>query len=163
MTRPPFAAGLCAAMLTYLAGCVSHSDRAAELAAERERLFRTDMEFSDLSEHKGTREAFASYCAEDATLLPMNGYPVTGKDSIRAVMSDTGGATLTWKPAKADVAVSGDLGYTWGMYQARGRDNAGNAVARYGKYLTVWRKQQDGSWKFIIDIGNPGPAPSTAE
>lgn len=162
MTRPRFAPGILAAMLLCQAGCTSHNDRDAEIAVERERLFRTDAEFSDLSEQKGAREAFASYCTDDATILPTNGSPVTGKDSIRALMSDSSGTVLTWKPAKAEVAGSGDLGYTWGMYEVHGRNDAGKPSSRYGKYLTVWKKQQDGSWKFIVDIGNPSPPPPVA-
>ena len=55
---------------------------------------------------------------------------------------------------KADyVSVSGDLGVTAGPYQLTMMDN-GKKVEDKGKYVTVWKKQSDGSWKVVRDIFN---------
>ncbi len=42
------------------------------------------------------------------------------------------------------------------MYQYRA---APNAEVNYGKYVTIWKKQADGTWKFVVDVGNKSPAP----
>jgi ketosteroid isomerase-like protein len=56
---------------------------------------------------------------------------------------------LRWEPLGAEV--SGNLGYTYGLY----RSSNG-----YGKYVSVWKKQRDGSWKIVVDAGNTSPAPA---
>ncbi len=66
--------------------------------------------------------------------------------------SDTG-FTLTWEPLYADISKSGDLGYTYGLYTSYTK--ADSSVAR-GKYVTIWRKQTDRSWKYALDGGNEG-------
>jgi len=54
----------------------------------------------------------------------------------------------------ADISASGDLGYTWGKYEfcAKGADGA--EKVEHGKYMTVWKKQADGSRKVAVDMGN---------
>jgi len=61
---------------------------------------------------------------------------------------------LTWAPLKIEVSDDGTLGYTWGRYDAVERGNDGQAKTTTGVYLTIWRRQADGSWKFVYD-GSP--------
>ncbi|MGD8495111.1 MAG: nuclear transport factor 2 family protein [Gemmatimonadales bacterium] len=64
--------------------------------------------------------------------------------------------SLTWDPVYAEVSASGELGYTVGRYTTS--VGAGDeASTEQGTYLTVWRRQDDGSWKVQADIGNPAP------
>ena len=145
-----------------------------DLAAERAALLRTDREFSARSEAKGMTDAFLAYMAEGATMLPPGTGPVTGRDAIRELLGDGGGVLLTWAPMQADVAASGELGYTWGTSEWRVPGPGGATLARTGKYISIWKKQKDGTWKFVLDCGNsvavappppaepppPSPAPS---
>jgi len=52
------------------------------------------------------------------------------------------------------VAASGDLGYAVGTWQLTGKSRKGEPVSLTGKYMTVWKKQADGSWKVVADMGN---------
>jgi ketosteroid isomerase-like protein len=54
------------------------------------------------------------------------------------------------------VAASRDLAYTVGTWQVSKKENPEEVLAT-GKYVTVWRKQKDGSWKAVADIGNDDP------
>ena len=56
------------------------------------------------------------------------------------------------------MASSGDLGYTYGNFVFKSKNKDGPTV-HYGKYMSVWRKQKDGSWKVVVDMGNSSPAP----
>ena len=126
-------------------------------------LLRTDAEFSNVSTEKGTVEAFLSYMAEDAVLLPMGGNPVKGRENIRTHLSQgSSGSVLTWQPFQVVVAQSGELGYTFGTYEVKLTGQDGKPTSRYGKYVTIWRRQPDGSWKFVLDIGNQSPPPEAA-
>lgn len=105
-------------------------------------------------------DGYVSYLADDATYLE-NGDPiVSGKENIRRALgpgdSDT---TLTWTPVKAEMSSSGDLGYTFGTYVFTAKNKEGKLATTYGKYVSIWKKQKDGRWKLVLDIGNSAPRP----
>ena len=101
-----------------------------------------------------------SYFADDAADLPNGGTAARGKEEIRNALGPwTADFKLTWKPEYADMASSGDLGYTFGTYEATAKDAQGNLVTHYGKYATIWKKQKDGNWRVVLDMGNSSPAP----
>ena len=144
-------------------GCGSsvnvEQQRSALLAVDREWSQTT----TDLSK-------FLSYYAADASVYPQ-GMPIaTGSEAIRDAMTKMAsmpGFSLQWSATKADVSASGDLGYTTGAYQMTMNDAAGKPMAEKGKYVTVWKKQSNGSWKATEDIFNadappPPPAPAVA-
>ena len=58
---------------------------------------------------------------------------------------------LTWAPIKVDVSADGSLGYTWGRYDLTSKGKDGKAEASTGIYMTIWKRQADGSWKFVYD------------
>jgi ketosteroid isomerase-like protein len=123
-------------------------------------LRRTDTEFSEYAQAHGIAEAFVRYADAGATMMPAGQNPVTGTEAIRAQFADLpAGATLVWKPFRAEASASGDLGYTLGTYEFRFPDKEGKPAVRHGKYCSVWKKQKDGSWKWVVDIGNGSPAP----
>jgi ketosteroid isomerase-like protein len=108
---------------------------------------------------QGGGRAFASWFAPDAVTLANGKAPVVGRETIAA------GATwspesyrLTWTPEGARMGAGGDMGFTWGHYEGVARDSQGNAVKTSGRYMTVWKKQADGSWKVEMDASNEGPA-----
>jgi ketosteroid isomerase-like protein len=73
-----------------------------------------------------------------------------------------GETTLTWQPMKSDASASGDLGYTFGRYETAGKDKDGREVKGYGVYVTIWKRQLDGSWRFVLDGGNATPLHSAS-
>ena len=123
-----------------------------------DRLLQADKDFAKASEAKGAAEAFALFLAEDAMQLPGGAHPLFGR---KAIVENLGsGYVLKWDPKKAEVAKSGELGWTWGTFELHTKEADGKPVVRYGKYVNVWRKQKDGKWKVIVDLGNPSPPPN---
>jgi ketosteroid isomerase-like protein len=51
----------------------------------------------------------------------------------------------------------GDMGFTWGHYEGRSKDRDGSPIITTGRYMTVWKKQPDGSWKVELDASNKEP------
>jgi ketosteroid isomerase-like protein len=99
--------------------------------------------------------AFIEDAADYAVLLQKGIMPMVGKATIARAfgdLSDTG-FVLTWEPLYADISRSGDMGYTYGLYKSFIK--ADSSVSR-GKYVTIWKKQPDGSWKYVLDGGNEG-------
>jgi len=121
-----------------------------------EDLIRVDKDFSAFSKAKGMKQAFLEYAADSAVLLQKDIVPIVGKEAIYESFesfSDTG-FILTWEPLFADVSASGDLGYTYGLFTSH--TTSGDLLGR-GKYVTIWKKQADGTWKYMLDGGNEGP------
>jgi len=130
-------------------------------AASCETLLRLDAEFDRAVAEKGV-EGWVSYFAEDGAMLPAGDNIVKGKEAIRQLMAGAfaaPGYSLRWKPLGADLSGSEDLGYTYGTYVSTGTGADGEPVTRHGKYVTVWKEQEDRSWKVVLDIGNASPPP----
>ena len=127
---------------------------------EKENLLQTDIEFAQFSVNNGAAEAFNEYLTDDALQLPAGDNPVEGVKNIYNRMKDNqGNYVLDWSPKYAEVAKSGELGYTWGTYSLAYKDENGEEQKSYGKYLNIWKKQSDGKWKVAVDIGNDSPDP----
>jgi len=142
--------GLLAAEFAGRAG--AESDGTAQLR-------QLEAEFVKTTAEKGL-DGFMSYFAEDGAELVDGGGIVTGKENIRQALGPWGpDQSLTWTPVKAEMAASGDLGYTYGTYVFKDKGKDGKLITAYGKYATVWKKQKDGSWKVVMDMGNSAPAP----
>ncbi len=123
-----------------------------DMSKEADDIRQTDIEFSNFSKINGMKAAFLRYADSGTVLLRSNHNPITGKEAFEYIqsISDTS-ITLTWMPEAVQLAASGDLGYTYGVYNFTGKD-----TTYEGTYVTIWKKQPDGSWKFVLDSGNPG-------
>jgi len=138
----------------------SCSDK-VDLNAEINRLYRTDIRFAQMSLDLGAAEAFNHFLAEDAMSMSPEQNPVIGREQIYQEMKPgQEDYQLAWEPQHADVAVSGEMGWTWGKYVLSFRDDQGVEQKRFGKYLNIWTKQKDGQWKVAVDMGNSSPAPT---
>jgi uncharacterized protein (TIGR02246 family) len=101
-------------------------------------------------------DKFASYYSDDASLLMPNAPIINGKDNIRAalkpMLADPNFA-LTFQATRADASKGGDFVYTVGAYSlTMTRPDGKTAATDTGKYLTVFKKQADGSWKAVVDM-----------
>lgn len=138
----------------FFSGCTT------DTVAEKEKLLNTDRQFAASSVEKGAAEAFRMYLDENALSLPNKANPMRGRQSIYESMLDIPkDYKLEWTPIEADVAKSGELGYSWGKYTASWIDDSGQAQIRYGKYLNIWKKDATGVWKLLVDTGNSSPPP----
>jgi ketosteroid isomerase-like protein len=118
------------------------------------RLRVADSLFADLADRMGTADAFSSTIAPDGAIFGGSRL-IIGPKAVKEFEEAQGaGTSLTWRPVYAAVAESGDLGFTIGESIATGRSPSGAAVQRFGKYLTIWQRQPDGSWKFAMQGGN---------
>lgn len=145
------------ATLLLLAAC--RTMPMVDTEAEAARLLETDWAFANLSEQRNPKTAFAAYVAPDGMMLPRASEgAIEGYESVIAAFgeADDPGYQLLWQPQYAEVAASGDFGWTWGQYQVV----VDGAEISSGKYVNVWKKQPDGNWKVRVDVGNQRPAKS---
>ena len=136
-----------------------YSSAQADVKPEWKKLLDTDFEFARTSVKKGPSAAFYLYLADNAMQLPEGSLPIYGRTAIYETMKGDH-YDLLWTPVKAEVAESGELGWTWGKFIVTVREADGSTATSYGKYLNIWRKQPDGKWKVIVDMGNESPSPN---
>jgi ketosteroid isomerase-like protein len=127
----------------------------------KEELMQADIDFSNLSKEKGMNHAFLEYVADNGVMLRPYTYPIVGKETITKNISenDDKNLTLTWAPLYADIAESGELGYTYGIWEMHVKKEDGTEDIRKGTYVTIWKKDKSGKWKFTLDTGNQGLEP----
>ena len=119
-----------------------------------------DVAFSREAESLGAGEAFGRYAAPDAQMFSAAGELITGPQAISASFGPpVANSSFTWQPVYGEVSSAGDLGFTVGNAVVTLERQDGAAVVRYSKYLTVWKRQKDGAWKYVLDGGNSRPSP----
>jgi ketosteroid isomerase-like protein len=134
---------------------------AKEHEQEVESLRQTELAFSKMCGEKGMKESFLFYADENVIKPQEERFPIIGKDSLAASFSRRPKETfrLEWYPVRVEVSNSGDLGYTFGNWTL----TTSKSEKNYGNYATVWKRQPDGSWKFVLDTGNSTPPPPEKE
>jgi ketosteroid isomerase-like protein len=110
-------------------------------------------------------DAIVSYYDEQASLLMPNAPIVTGKEQIRKTweqMFTIAGFHFAPTTTKIEVARSGDLAYAQGTYQFSASNPNGGSAHDRGKFVVVWKKQPNATWKIVADIWNSDiPASAT--
>ncbi len=121
---------------------------------DKVNMMQADRSFSKMSEEKGMKAAFLEYIDSNGVLLRTNHLPITGAEAIDYLIqqNDTG-YTLKWEPRTGAVAHSGDLGYTYGVYALKLKQK--DSII-YGTYVSIWKKDSKGVWKYVLDSGNEG-------
>lgn len=125
-------------------------------AALAKALIKLDDDWSKAAASKDA-ELVASFYAEDAIAYPPNEPVCVGRAAAKKVWAayfEDKTFSISWKTLHAEVAKSGELGFTAGTYEDSYRGPDGKLVTEKGKYLCNWKKQKDGSWKAIHDMWN---------
>lgn len=120
----------------------------------KNEIIQTEKDFAGMASSEGIAEAFLFYAAEEA-VLERKDKLIEGRQSSEELFEKSSlnsrDVKLSWKPDFVDVSSSGDLGYTYGKYQYVTVDSLGNQKKSEGIFHTVWRRQDDGSWKYVWD------------
>jgi len=140
-----------AAALLFIAACAAQmpvDDSAAEALTQLD---------DDWSMAASTKDAakVASFYAIDAVAYPPNAPVANGREAAQKIWEDYFALpdfSISWRTTHA--GSSGNLGYTTGTYEDSYTDPDGNTVHDIGKYVCIWKKQADGSWKAIHDTWN---------
>lgn len=126
------------------------------LTEEKIHLLKADADFSALSTERGMKAAFMEFMDSNAVLLRPGYVPLVGANAIDFLLQQTDTSyTLSWKPKAAYVSRQADMGYTYGIYALEPKSAD---TVLYGTYVSIWKKREDGKWKFVLDSGNDGIA-----
>ena len=139
----------------------SENDKKEMVEKSKTELINTDTEFFNISQKTGTGQAFIDFADDDAVMLRQDNHPAIGKQNILELFKGKENkiSPLKWNPIKADVSEDGTMGFTYGNWEYPVKDKKGEITTTYGNYVTVWKRQPDGKWKYVLDGGNTTPPP----
>ncbi len=124
-------------------------------------LIAVEHAFNAMAQEKGIRPAFEHFAAPDVAFIDTDPRKYRGLDAVRQRMGTTPpGTKLTWSPLFTDVSADGTLGYNYGRFEASSPGPDGKAVVRGGFFLSIWKRQPDGTWKYVMDTGAPDRPPA---
>lgn len=129
-----------------LAACASTARHETPLTVDA--VIGAERAFAARAGEVGWVPAFREFTAPDGQIAQPTGYASAPQQL--ATTADDGNRNLFWWPAFAAISRSGDFGFTTGAV------SFDEARTPRGHYFTVWRRQADGSWKWIYD-GGVGP------
>ena len=133
-----------------------------------DELMAADRAFSKMSSEQGQAAAFLAFMDEDVRLFRGSGEPIVTRAKAQAFYesdeyknSGSVKGTLTWEPLEAFASSDGTMGWTNGHWQWLGAPNEKSERAKAtGHYVTIWKRQASGEWKFAGDIGNEDEKPA---
>lgn len=135
-----------AILIMTFGSCAPNSGDNEKSKAE---VIQTEKDFAQMAKDKGIAEAFYSF-ADPEAVIRRGSQIIKGKESIKQFYSSRPQkGELQWSPDFAEV--SGDLGYTYGQFVFSEKDSTGKVNETKGYFHTVWKKQKDGTWKFVWD------------
>lgn len=143
-----------ALLLIALGGCAPQVDIETEKAAIREL---TDVEWMEAGKAKDI-DRWISFHTDDALLVLPNAPLISGKEAIRALVSEmiaAPGWAARWETTEIEVSRSGDLAYSYGPQENTVHDAEGNPVISRLNWVGTWEKQVDGTWKCAVLIISP--------
>ncbi len=142
---------LSAAALAFLATAAFAADTG--LPPAQEELFDTERAFVRLAAERGFRDSFHAYFADDG--IAFNPHPFRVRAALANQPSTPAPMGAEWAPVYGDVSATGDLGWNTGPLVFAGRNGQ---PGRHGMFFSVWKRQPDGSFKVVLDIGSDTPA-----
>ncbi|MEY2520648.1 MAG: hypothetical protein QOF24_2407 [Verrucomicrobiota bacterium] len=114
-----------------------------------------ERKFCQTGQEKGTRAAFLTFLADDSIVFWPS--PVNGQESWSKRTEN--GLDLIWEPVFAVMARSADFGYTTGPVKWKASKTETKPLG-LGYFVSIWKKQKDGSWKVALDAGTETPEPT---
>jgi len=138
-------------LVLVISGCAPQVDVEADKAAIRSA---ADVGMLGAAKENNV-EGILVYYTDDASFLPPDAPIASGKEAIRAVWTQLlANSDVSWQTTRVEVSSAGDLAYATGTYKITVDASDDNPVSEIGKWVAVWKKQADGSWKCVADIFN---------
>jgi len=139
------------ALLFLVYSCTEN--RTTDTTTAKKEIADAEKAFATMAKEKGIAEAFAFYADSNAVIKRKNDSLIKGKEGIKNFYSSDfyKNASVTWSPDFIEASPDGNLGYTYGKYLWQSKDSTGKVNEAHGVFHTVWKKQKDGSWRYVWD------------
>jgi ketosteroid isomerase-like protein len=138
---------------------------APDKAQMKKELAAMEDQFSAMAASHGLLKAFLHFAAPEVAFIDTDPRQHRGYQAVRERMGpDVPGVKLSWSAYFTDVSDDGTLGYNYGRYESRRPGTDGNETVRGGWFLSIWKRQPNGTWRYVMDTGTPDrPPPPSSE
>ncbi len=132
-------------LFLILFGCTRQKD-------SKEEILTVEQAFKELVASEGIASGFVEFADEGAVIV-RGDRVIKGKKQIKNYFTEFlyTNVQLDWEPEFVEVAESDDLAYTYGTYTFNAVDTSGQNIHSKGIFHTIWKRQSDGSWKYVYD------------
>jgi ketosteroid isomerase-like protein len=129
------------------------NDQADQTEQAKKEILQAEKDFEAMAAQKGISEAFYFYADSNVVIKRRNDSLIHGREGLRNYFSNDyfKTATVKWTADFVDASSKGDIGYTYGHYTWESKDDSGKVSVDKGVFHTVWKKQKDGSWRYVWD------------
>jgi ketosteroid isomerase-like protein len=127
--------------------------------AEGDALMQVSRDWAKAAEARDV-ERTLSYWSDDAMTLEPDRPAIAGKAALRNLVQSgfkDPKFTITWEPEQAEISQAGDMGYLIEHNRITFTDTTGKVRTVFGKGVTIWKKDSNGTWKCVLDIFNNSP------
>ena len=121
--------------------------------AIKKEIYQAEKAFEKMAAEQSISEAFYQFADENAVIKRENDTLIVGNENIKVYYAKQNNAntTVNWTADFIDVSEDGSLAYTYGKYVWKVKNEADSTSEYKGVFHTVWKKQKDGSWKYVWD------------
>ncbi len=146
--------------LVFLSLFFSCTEKPTDQKAEADKLMSLSKEWAKAAIERDV-EKVVTFWADDAVIMSPNEPAMIGIDAIKQMVDESmqiPGFEVSWEPQEAFVSKGGDLGYVIiKNYFKIPTDTLGNVTTIFNKGVEIWKKNEDGQWKNVVDIYNGDP------
>lgn len=141
------------ASLAGITACHTNEAMRGNMEQAKKEIANAEKDFERMAAEKGIAEAFWFFADSNAVIKRGNDSLIMGREGIKNFYSRPyfKTATVTWSPDFVSASGNADMGYTYGKYTWQAKDSAGTVTTSKGIFHTVWKKQTDGSWRYVWD------------
>jgi ketosteroid isomerase-like protein len=138
---------------TGIISCSDPAETKPDAGAIKQQIVKAENDFAKMAIEKNIAEAFWFYADSNAVIKRENDSLISGRDNIRRYYSADfyRTANVSWAPDFVDVSPDGNMAWTYGKYTWAIKDSSGKATEYKGVFHTVWKRQEDGNWKYVWD------------
>lgn len=154
----PFLLLLCTVAATTAAAAALALGQKSVRNTDLDAMINAERAFARMAAERGTRDAFLAFMTDDSIVFAPG--PVNGRKSWEPRPKRPG--LLSWEPSYADMSEAGDMGYDMGPWEFRPKGADDNPAA-FGHFMTIWKKQPDGTFKWTLDLGISHPQPTSPQ
>jgi len=144
--------GIASCLTAYLL-CSCQTSNVDEREKTETAIRKAEKDFEAMAAEKSIAEAFWYFADSNAVIKRQNDSLIHGKEAIKNYYSADfyKTASVKWSPDFVESSMDGTIAYTYGKYTWHSKDSSGKVNEFKGIFHTVWKKQPDGTWKYVWD------------
>lgn len=143
--------GAAGALIRALSDAAGSRDEEELFQSGVSEILAVDNAFSKAARENGVAAAMATFAADDGRVFLSRTPMISGRAQIAQQYAGWNPqAVLQWQPGGADISARGDMGFSWGRWTLTQPDTE----TASGNYVSVWRRDGEGNWRFLANIGN---------